>query len=164
MSPDVWEKCLQQVKNLGLPMVSTYLSWRRFSPAPGVFDLTGEQDECRNVPRFLELCRKMGLWVTMKPGPWICAEEVNGGYPSWLLSDDGMHVIDSKDNPVQGYQYPFQSPIPSYFHAGYLEHVRQWLQAVDEVIREYCYPRGPIVLLSIGQRTLSDVSRSYVRV
>ncbi len=149
MDPSVWETCLEQVKNLGLPIVSTYLSWQRFSKAPGEFDLTGKTDPRLNVPRFLDMCRQKGLYVTMKPGPWICAEEHNGGYPDWLVQNPALQVLDAEDRVVQGYNFPFQSPIPSYFHPVYQEHVRQWLEAVDEVIKPYCYPNGPIVLVQL---------------
>ncbi|MCE1254475.1 MAG: beta-galactosidase [Anaerolineae bacterium] len=149
MDPDVWEACLDQVKNLGLPIVSTYLSWQRFSKAPGEFDLTGKNDPRLNVPRFLDMCRQKGLYVTLKPGPWICAEEHNGGYPDWLVCNPALQVLDAENRVVQGYNFPFQSPIPSYFHPVYQDHVRQWLEAVDEVIKPYCYPNGPIILVQL---------------
>lgn len=149
MSPDVWETCLQGVKELGLPMVSTYLSWRRFSLGPDQYDLTGRTNPRLNLPRFLSLCQKAGLWITIKPGPWICAEEMNGGYPQWLVSIPDLQVLDHQDQPVIGYNPPFQSPIPSYLHPIYQDYVRRWLEAVDNVIRPYCYPHGPIVLVQL---------------
>ncbi len=149
MNPDVWETCLHQVKALGLPIVSTYLSWRRFSLGPDQYDLTGRTDPRLNLPHFLNLCSAIGLWVTLKPGPWICAEEANGGYPDWLVSAPQLQVLDSQDRPVMGYNPPFQSPIPSYLHPHYQEHVRHWLEAVDRVIAAYCYPMGPVVLVQL---------------
>ncbi|NMB90059.1 MAG: hypothetical protein GYA17_17005 [Chloroflexi bacterium] len=149
MDPAAWEPSLRQVKALGLPIVSTYLSWRRFSLGPGKYDLTGETDPRLDLPAYLDLCRQMGLWVTFKPGPWICAEETNGGFPDWLVNDPGLQVLDAGDRPVQGYNPPFQSPIPSYLHPRYQEHVRAWLQAVDRVAAPYCYPHGPILLVQL---------------
>ncbi len=149
MDPETWELCLRQVKNIGLPIVSTYLSWRRFSKSPGQFDLTGLTDTRLNVPKFLDLCKKMDLYVTMKPGPWICGEEVNGGYPDWLVEQPDLQVLDVNDQPVSGYRYPFDSPIPSYFHPSYQFNVSEWLKAVDEVIKPYCYPNGPIILIQL---------------
>ena len=34
MSPETWDTALANLKAIGLPMVSTYLSWRRFSLGP----------------------------------------------------------------------------------------------------------------------------------
>lgn len=149
MDPEVWESCLKQVKNLGLPIVSTYLSWYRFSTSPGHYDLEGVTNPRLNVRKFLDLCSKHDLYVTMKPGPWICAEETNGGYPEWLVQIRDLQALDSQDRSVKGYNYPFQSPIPSYFHPEYQKHVEQWLKAVDDVIKDYCYPNGPIILMQL---------------
>ncbi|HEX2979338.1 MAG TPA: beta-galactosidase [Anaerolineaceae bacterium] len=149
MDPSVWETCLRQVKALGLPMVSTYLSWQRFSLGPGEYDLTGATNPRLNLPAFLDLCKAVDLWVTLKPGPWICAEETNGGYPDWLVNDADLQVRDAQDRPVMGYSGPFQSPIPSYLHPKYQDHVRRWLEAVDYVAAPYAYPNGPVVLVQL---------------
>lgn len=149
MDPGVWEKCLDQVKAFGLPIVSTYLSWRRFSLGPGEYDLTGRTNPRLDLPRFLDLCRQKGLWVILKPGPWICAEEANGGYPDWLVSDPELQVLDAQGNTTTGYMGPFRSPIPSYLHPKYREAVRGWLKAVDEVIAGHLYPRGRVVMMQL---------------
>ncbi len=149
MPPEAWEPCLRAVKKMGLPIVSTYLSWRRFALGVDEYDLLGKTDPHLNLPRFLELCRDLGLWVILKPGPWICAEETNGGYPDWLVSDPELQVLDCQDRPVQGYNPPFQSPIPSYFHPKYQGYVQRWLEAVDQVILPYTYPNGPILLVQL---------------
>ncbi len=149
LDPEHWEGCLRRIKDMGLPIVATYLSWRRHSPGPGETDLAGRTDPRLNVARFLQLCAEVGLWVHLKPGPWICAEEINGGYPDWLVADPDLHVLDSEDQVVLGYNPPFLSPIPSYLHPKYLDHVRKWLTDVDECIRPFCYPRGPIIMVQL---------------
>jgi len=149
MDPAGWENALRQVKGAGLPMVSTYLSWRRFSIGPDRYDLEGRTDPRLNVRRFLDLCVALGLWVTMKPGPWICAEEANGGYPDWLVEKKELQVLSAAGAPVAGYNPPFQSPVPSYLHPVYLQHVGRWLSDVDAALAEYFYPRGPILLVQL---------------
>ncbi len=137
------------MRRLGLPMVATYLSWRRHEPQPGVFDFDGRTDPRLNVPKFLELCRYLGLYVHIKPGPWICAEEPAGGYPDWLIQIPGIQVLNANEQTVKGYTPPFQSPIPCLLHPEYLRRAERWLTAVDDVIRPYCYPRGPILLIQL---------------
>ena len=149
ISKESWELCLNQIKAAGVPIVSTYLSWRRHCNGPNEHDLEGRMDPRLDLPAFLKLCKSIGLWVHLKPGPWICAEEPNGGYPDWLVSDLELQVLDSDGLPVLGYNPPFQSPIPSYMHPRYLEYVRVWLTDVDTCIREFCYPQGPIVMIQL---------------
>ncbi len=149
MPPQTWDTALAGLKAAGLPMVSTYLSWRRFSLGPDQYDLDGRTDPRLDVRRFLDLCVKHDLWVTMKPGPWICAEEANGGYPDWLVEREDLCVLDAAGKPVQGYNPPFRSPIPSYLHPAYLDAVRAWFRQVDDVIEPYTWPRGPIILMQL---------------
>ncbi|HTP58054.1 MAG TPA: beta-galactosidase, partial [Spirochaetia bacterium] len=149
MPPETWDTALEGLKAAGLPMVSTYLSWRRFSLGRDRYDLDGRTDPRLDVRRFLDLCRKHGLLVTMKPGPWICAEEANGGYPDWLVEMKDLQVLDAAGNPVQGYNPSFRSPIPSYLHPMYLDAVGTWFREVDKVIKPYAYPQGPIILVQV---------------
>lgn len=149
MDPSVWEHCVETAKSFGLPMISTYLSWRRFEKDEGTFDFTGATDPRLNLKAFLEICHKKGIFVNLKPGPWICAEETNGGYPDWLVERKALQVRNADDEVVFGYNPPFQSPIPSLFHPDYWNSLTRWLEAVDHFIRPYIYPSGPIVLMQL---------------
>jgi len=149
MDPAGWAGALDNLKAAGIPIVSTYLSWRRFSTAEDRYDLEGRTDPKLDVRRFLDMCSSRGLWVTMKPGPWICAEEKNGGYPDWLVQERGLQALGADGEPLLGYSPPFQSPVPSYHHPAYLKHVEGWMSAVDAVLADYYYPRGPIILVQL---------------
>ena len=37
-----------------------------------------------NVEKFIEIANKLGLFVLLRPGPYICAEHNGGGLPWWL--------------------------------------------------------------------------------
>ncbi|MBA7476453.1 hypothetical protein ES707_11839 [subsurface metagenome] len=149
IDPKYWEKCLRQLKAVGIDIVSTYVSWYRHGLSPNENDLTGKTDPRLDLPAFLTLCTKIDLWVNLKPGPWICAEEENGGYPDWLVRDEEIMVIDNQDRPVLGYNPPHNSYIPSYLHPRYLEYVKKWLGDVDKCIKNFCYPDGPIILIQL---------------
>jgi len=149
IDPEYWERCLRQLKTIGIQIVSTYLSWRRHSISPNENDLIGKIDPKLNLPAFLNLCAELGLWVNLKPGPWICAEEEKGGYPDWLVQDEEICVRDKKGMPVQGYIPEFSSSIPSYLHPRYLEYVKKWLTDIDTCIKDFCYPNGPIILIQL---------------
>jgi hypothetical protein len=149
IAPEHWETCLRRLKELGLHIVATYLSWRRHSPTPKETDLTGRTDPHLDVPGFLELCQSLGLWVHLKPGPWICAEETNGGYPDWLLEETELLARDAQGRVVLGNDPPLQHPLPSYLHPRYLAYVKRWIQEVSCCIRPFCFPDGPIVMIQL---------------
>ncbi|GAP13489.1 beta-galactosidase [Longilinea arvoryzae] len=149
LDPADWEPCLLALKDIGFEIVATYFSWRRFEPAPGQFDFDGRTDPRLNVRRFLDLCQKHHVRVHLKPGPWICAEEKNGGYPDWLIEHRELLALDSKGKIIQGYNPPFRAPIPSYAHPLYRSYARKWLEAVRAALEGYFYPHGPIILVQL---------------
>lgn len=59
-----------------------YVPWNKHEPFPGKFDLEGELA----VTEFIELADKLGLLVTLRAGPYICAEWDFGGLPWWLAT------------------------------------------------------------------------------
>jgi hypothetical protein len=149
LDPVAWDPILERMVEGGIPIVATYLSWRRHEPEPGRIDLSGQSDARLDVRRFVERCRGHGLYVHLKPGPWICSEEPNGGYPGWLLADTDLLALDAAGRPIVGYETPWEHPVPSYLHPRYLALARRWLRAVDDHIRDLVYPRGPIVMVQL---------------
>lgn len=147
--PHHWDRLLESAVDAGLPIVSTYLSWRRHEPRRGAVDLSGTTDPRLDVRRFVELCAAMGLLVHLKPGPWICAEEDGGGLPGWLLEDRDLWALDAAGQPILGYNPPWQHRVPSYLHPRYLAHAGRWLRAVDRHLAGLFYPDGPIILVQL---------------
>ena len=147
--PEHWDRILASAADAGLPIVSTYVSWRRHEARPGAVDLTGANDPRLDLRRFVERCAAHGLLVHLKPGPWICAEEEKGGYPDWLLENRDLWALDAAGQPVLGYNPPWQHRVPSYLHPRYLAHVRRWLRVVDRRLAGLFYPDGPIVLVQL---------------
>jgi hypothetical protein len=143
-----WERALDAVAAERIAIVSTYLSWRRHVPEPDA-PFTWRHDERLDVHAFLALCAKRGLLVQLKPGPWICAEETNGGYPDWLLADRDVLALDSADQPVVGYNPPFLHPVPCYLHPRYLAHARRWIRLVHEHVGDWLHPHGPVALIQL---------------
>jgi hypothetical protein len=148
MDPGDWESALRAVADEGIPIVSTYLSWRRHAPEPDA-PFTWRHDERLDVRGFLRLCDAQGLLVQLKPGPWICAEEPNGGYPDWLLADEELLALDASDRPIVGYNPPFLHTVPCYLHPRYLAHARRWIRLVHDEVREFLHPRGPVALIQL---------------
>jgi beta-galactosidase len=80
--PDHWRDRLEKARQLGLNTIDTYVSWNFHSTAPGEFRLDGWRD----LGRFLDLAGELGLYAIVRPGPYICAEWANGGFPTWLTA------------------------------------------------------------------------------
>ena len=78
---DLWEESLRKMKAGGVTVVATYAFWIHHEEEEGVYDFTG----CRNVGKFLSICRKLDLPVFLRIGPWCHGEVRNGGFPDWLL-------------------------------------------------------------------------------
>ena len=90
-----WEESLRKIKAGGITIVSTYVIWIHHEEEEGVFDFEG----CRNLEKFILLCRKVGLSVFLRLGPWVHGEVRNGGFPDWLMNkgialrtDDGQYL------------------------------------------------------------------------
>lgn len=71
--PDVWAERLDTMKSAGLNAIDTYIEWSFHNPEENVYNFTGMAD----VVRFLQLAKDRGLYVILRPGPYICAERDN---------------------------------------------------------------------------------------
>ena len=78
-----WKDRLQKLKAMGLNSVTTYVFWNAHEATPGHYDFTGQND----IAEFIREAQQAGLYVILRPGPYICAEWELGGYPAWLLKD-----------------------------------------------------------------------------
>lgn len=89
---EYWRDRLQRARAMGLNTVSAYVFWNFHERTPGHFDFEGQAD----VAEFVSLAQEEGLYVILRPGPYVCAEWDFGGYPSWLLKETDM-AYRSKD-------------------------------------------------------------------
>jgi beta-galactosidase GanA len=81
-SPDLWRDVFQKMKAAGFNAVSLYFDWGYHSPRPGVYDFTGVRD----VDKLLDMAQQAGLYVIVRPAPYINAEVDSGGLPGWLTT------------------------------------------------------------------------------
>jgi hypothetical protein len=155
MDPETWGPAIRAARDAGVTVISTYLSWRRHEVAPGQVDFEGRNDKRLNLRAFLDLCVELDVYVQLKPGPWICAEEPGGGYPDWLLARNEILARDDQGHTVIGYNPPFLHPVPSYSNDDYLTAVASWFDRVWEAIAGYVYPHGPIIALQLDNEPSS---------
>ena len=83
-----WEHRIQMCKALGMNAVCIYIFWNIHEQREGEFDFTGNND----VAAFCRLAQKNGLYVIVRPGPYVCAEWEMGGLPWWLLKKKDIRL------------------------------------------------------------------------
>lgn len=76
-----WEHRIKMCKALGMNTICIYIFWNIHEQQEGVFDWSGNN----NVAEFCRLAQKNGMYVIVRPGPYVCAEWEMGGLPWWLL-------------------------------------------------------------------------------
>ncbi len=91
LPPSAWKSILQQIKAMGLKIISTYVCWEFHETAPGDYDFTGRTDAARNLIGFLALVKSEGLWLILRPGPYIYAEWQNNGVPDRVAHLHRLH-------------------------------------------------------------------------
>ena len=124
--PEYWEDRLRKLKECGMNAVETYTCWNLHERKEGVFDFSGGLD----LARYLETAKQLGLFVILRPGPYICAEWDMGGLPSWLLSIPGMKL--------------------RCYHEGFLEKVRNYFKELFTQIRPYLSENGgPVIAVQV---------------
>lgn len=90
--PDQWEDRIARLAAMGANTVDTYIAWNFHQPWP---DEAPDFSGWRDVARFIRLAGRAGLDVIVRPGPYICAEWDNGGFPAWLTASPGIGLRSS---------------------------------------------------------------------
>ncbi|MGW5060010.1 beta-galactosidase [Streptomyces sp. NPDC004096] len=139
-SPSLWRDVLQKMRAHGYNTVSVYVSWNYHSPAPGSYDFTGVRD----LDLFLRTAAEVGLYVILRPGPYINAEVDAGGFPGWLTATKGRARTS---DPT------------------YLTYVDEWLTAVNRIAvrHQYTAGTGTVVLYQLENEYADHVTEAAGR-
>ena len=82
----LWRDRLLKAKRAGLNCISTQIAWNFHEPAEGQW----EWEEDRDVGTFIRMADDLGLYVIVRPGPFIGGEWDFGGLPGWLAAKSGV--------------------------------------------------------------------------
>ena len=84
--PQLWERELVWLKNLGIDTVAFSIPWNWHQLDPETLDLTGRTSPRRDLVGFIRLVKRAGLRAWIRPAPplhgWL-----NAGYPAGMESD-----------------------------------------------------------------------------
>ena len=82
----LWRDRLLKAKRGGLNCISTCVAWNFHQPVEGRWETSDDKD----VVAFARMAQDMGLYMILRPGPYIGAGWDFGGLPPWLTTKTGM--------------------------------------------------------------------------
>ncbi|XP_018585181.1 beta-galactosidase-1-like protein isoform X2 [Scleropages formosus] len=103
-------------------LLKIYVPWNFHETIQGVYNFTGDRD----LEHFLDLANRTGLFVILRPGPYICAEWEMGGLPAWLLQKPNIMVRTADPD--------------------YLQAVNDWLAVLLPKVKPWLYGNGGNIL------------------
>ncbi|XP_006892912.1 PREDICTED: beta-galactosidase-1-like protein 3 [Elephantulus edwardii] len=113
-----WKDRMLKLKACGFNTLTTYVPWNLHEPERGKFDFSGNLD----LEAFIWMAAELGLWVILRPGPYICAEIDLGGLPSWLIQDPNLKLRTTSKGFVDAvdhyFDYLIPKVIPLQYHSG----------------------------------------------
>lgn len=124
--PEYWRDRLEKLKAMGCNTVETYIPWNMHEPRKGEFHFDG----ILNVEEFIRIAQDLGLYVIIRPSPYICAEWEFGGLPAWLLREEGI-LLRSSDS-------------------SFLQHVKEYYeQLLPRITTFQINAGGPVILMQV---------------
>ncbi len=86
--PEYWEDRLLKLKLAGFNTVETYVCWNLHEPVKNEYDFSGMLD----IVKYIKTAQQLGLYIIVRPGPYICGEWEFGGLPAWILKDNNVKL------------------------------------------------------------------------
>ena len=122
-----WQQRIRMAKAMGCNTIAVYIFWNYHESSPGVFDFTTDNHD---IAAFIRLCKQEGLWVLLRPGPYVCAEWDFGGLPPYLLKipDIKVRCMDSR----------YMAAVTRYIN-----------RLAKEVTQLQCTNGGPILMVQV---------------
>ena len=125
-----WENRIQLCKALGMNTLCIYIFWNYHEGQEGVFDFSGNKD----IAEFCRLAQKNGMYIIVRPGPYVCAEWEMGGLPWWLLKNDSIQLRTLDED--------------------YMNHVEKFMSKVGEQL-------APLQIANGGNIIMVQVENEY---
>ncbi|MDB5148422.1 MAG: hypothetical protein JWQ57_2442 [Mucilaginibacter sp.] len=95
---ELWYDRLLRIKRAGFNCIEIYTIWNFHEEQEGKFNFTGDRD----LGKFLDIVKDLGMYAIVRVGPYYCAEWDNGGYPIWLKFKKGLRVRED-NKPFEQY-------------------------------------------------------------
>ena len=125
-----WRDRLKKLKALGLNTLTSYVFWNAHEAQKGVYDFSGNLD----VVAWIRMAQEEGLWVNLRPGPYICGEWDGGGLPAWLFPTPDITARSTDPR--------------------YMDPVKAWLKRLGREL-------SPLLIDNGGPIILSQIENEY---
>lgn len=124
---EYWRHRVKMAKAMGCNTIAAYIFWNYHEPVERRFDFsTGSRD----IARFVRIVQEEGMFVLLRPGPYVCAEWDFGGLPPYLLKDPALEV--------------------RCLYPRYMEAVERYVAELARVVRPLLVTSGgPVLMLQI---------------
>ena len=126
----LWADRFRKLKAAGFNCVETYVPWNWHERNMPRSVRDDSQIDLGDLEAFLQMAEDFGLYVILRPGPYICAEWSGGGFPQWLMR---------KKPEETAYKVWLQSDDPEFMR--WNEH---WYRAVCRVAAPYQLTEKPV--------------------
>ncbi len=124
---EYWKNRIQLVKAMGCNTIAAYIFWNYHEPEEGVYDFSSGN---HNLAEFFKIVQEEGMWLIVRPGPYVCAEWDFGGLPPYLLRipDIKIRCMDPR----------------------YMAAAERYITKLAEEIKPYLITKGgPVIMLQI---------------
>lgn len=124
--PEYWTDTLKDLIDMGCNCVETYIPRNLHEPFHNKFDFSYIKD----LEKFIKLVDDLGLYLIIRPSPYICAEWEFGGLPAWLLKENNIRLRTDNEK--------------------YLSYVDNYYSVLIPKIAKYQWTKsGPIILVQL---------------
>jgi len=121
----LWRDRLWKIKAGGYNAIQFVIEWSSHEPHPGQYNFQGRFD----LIQFIQTAQDVGLFVLLRPGPYICAERNGGGLPYWLYALHPDMALRSSD-------------------VNYLNFVDKWFDKLLPMLQPYIIQNGGPILIT----------------
>jgi beta-galactosidase GanA len=124
---EYWRHRIKMAKAMGCNTISAYIFWNFHESEEGVYDFKTDN---HNLSEFIKIVQEEGMWLILRPGPYVCAEWELGGIPPYLLRipDIKLRCMDPR----------------------YMAAAEKYIARLAEEIKPYLITKGgPLVMIQI---------------
>ena len=84
LKQEEWKEAILKMRAGGVNIAATYVFWNHHEERQGEWDFSG----CRDLRKFLDVCRALDMKVWLRIGPWAHGECRHGGFPDYVQYAD----------------------------------------------------------------------------
>lgn len=167
--PEKWEEALLKMRAGGVEIVATYVFWIHHEEKKNEWDFSG----CRDIRKFLEICKKIEMPVWLRIGPWAHGECRNGGFPDWLVEELGNNGLFFTRDEASAHEARTNDELYMTYVKDFWEHLARQTEGMMckdggpvlgiQLENEYCHAGGPRDLNKgfAHMKTLKELAEAF---